>query len=166
MLTALSEKDIDAVQDLYARCTDYFLLQDGVEPDRAEAADLFRDVPPGKTPEDLAVFGLAGDRGLDAVGALLRDYPLEGQFYLPFLVVAADQRSRGLERVFYTALYKWAVDHGAREIQLVVLEDNPSAERFWHARGFDEVRRVGPHTFKQRSHRRIELRHLVSTTLG
>ena len=147
---------------MYARCADYFLLQDGEVADRSDAVQLFRDVPPDKKPEDLTVFGSTGDQGLDGVAAILRDYPSDGVWYLPFMVIDPACRERSLGRAFYTALERWAMERGAREFRLVVLEDNAGGERFWRSLGFDELRRVGPHEFKTKQHRRIELRRLVT----
>lgn len=42
-------------------------------------------------------------------------------------------------------------------MRLAVLEENEAAERFWRSLGYIELRRVGPDTFKSRSHHRVEL---------
>jgi ribosomal protein S18 acetylase RimI-like enzyme len=157
-LALLSGKDVPAVAALYTRCADYFLLQDGEVPGASDAEELFLNVPPGKSPEDLTVFGIMGTQRLDAVAAMLPGYPEDGIWYLPFIVIAPDRRGQGLGRGFYTALEQWAGSRGAREIRLCVLEDNHGGERFWRSLGFEEICRVGPHAFKSKSHRRIEFK--------
>ena len=153
----LTEDDASDVADLYSRCSDYFLLQDGEPATLADARELFSDVPPEKEPRDQTVFGWRGAEGLYAVAAIVRDYPVDGTWYLGFMIVDPARRGRGVGRMIYSAVEDWAVSHGAGEIRLAVLEHNEAGERFWRSRGFEEVRRVGPDSFKTRSHHRIEL---------
>ena len=153
----LSEADAPEVASLYKRCADYFMLQDGAVPTLSDACGLFTDLPPGKAPRDQTVLGWRCGEDLDAIAAILRDYPCEGTWYLGFVMVDARLRGRGLGRSIYAAIEKWAAARGAREIRLAVLEANEAGERFWRSLGFGEVRRVGPDRFKLRLHRRIEL---------
>ena len=106
----LTQADAADVADLYNRCSDYFLLQDGAAPTLDDARELFSDVPPEKSAHNQAVLGWKGPGGLYAIAAILRDYPRDGTWSL----------------------------------------------------GFIEYRRVGPDTFKMRSHRRIELSRRLS----
>lgn len=160
----LSEADAAEVAQLYARCADYFLLQDGMAPTIADANELFTDVPPEKDASDQIVLGWRGNDGLYGIAAILRDYPRHGTWYLGFMIVDAAQRGRGVGRSIYAAIEDWAVARGAAEIRLAVLEANEEGERFWRSLGFDEHRRVGPDLFKVKSHRRIELsRRLIGS---
>lgn len=156
-LTELSESDALDVADLYTRCVDYFLLQDGVSPDHSDAIELFTDVPSEKDAHDQIVLGWKAFGRLHALAAILRDYPDDGIWYLGFMIVDADLRGRGFGRSMYAKVEDWAVARDASEIRLAVLEANTAGERFWRSIGFSEFRRVGPDTFKLRSHRRIEL---------
>ncbi len=106
--------------------------------------------------------GMEGPGGLYAIAAILRDYPRDGTWYLGFVIVDAAQRGRGVGRSIYSTVESWAAARGATEIRLAVLEANEAAERFWRSLGFIEYRRVGPDTFKMRSHRRIELSRRLS----
>ena len=165
-LIELTELDVSDVANLYARCSDYFLLQDGELATAADARDLFFGVPPEKGMQDQVVFGCKGDEGLCAVAAILRDYPLSGTWYLGFMIVDAQRRGRGLGRMIYSAVEHWAVARGAVEIRLAVLEQNEPGARFWRSLGFGEVRRVGPDVFKMRTHNRIELSRVINGGLG
>ena len=149
--------DAPDVASLYSRCADYVLLQDGAVPTLADAHELFTDVPPEKDARDQIVLGWKGADGLYALAAILRDYPHDGAWYLGFMIVDPVQRGRGVGRSIYSKVEDWAAARGATEIRLAVLEANEAGERFWRSLGFSEVRRVGPDTFKMRSHRRIEL---------
>jgi GNAT superfamily N-acetyltransferase len=153
----LTEHDAGEVLDLYARCIDYFMLQDGEPATLADAIELFRDVPEEKTAVDQIVMGWRGQKGLMAVVAILRDYPSDGVWYLGFMIVDAAARGKGIGRSIYDAIERCAVDRGAQEIRLAVLEVNGAAEKFWRSLGYKELRRVGPDTFKARSHYRVEL---------
>src|SRR3546814_14508026 len=80
----------------------------------------------------------------------------------PYTTLFRSQRGRGVGRSIYSTVESWAAARGATEIRLAVLEANEAAERFWRSLGFIEYRRVGPDTFKMRSHRRIELSRRLS----
>ena len=160
-LIELTAADAADVESLYARCADYFLLQDGVVATSADVHELFTDVPPEKDVRDQTILGWKGADGLSAIAAILRDYPRAGVWYLGFMIVDTAERGRGVGGSIYSKVEDWAAARGAKEIRLAVLEANSAGERFWRSLGFSEVRRVGPDTFKMRSHRRIELkRHL------
>ncbi|WP_294246133.1 GNAT family N-acetyltransferase [uncultured Sphingomonas sp.] len=153
----LTEADAPAVADLFVRCADYFLLQDGVMPEPADAVALFADVPPEKAADDQVVLGWRDDRGLYAVAAVLRDYPDDGIWYLGLLLVDGTRRRLGIGRSLYEAIEAWAAARGARHMRLAVLEANVAGECFWRALGFEEIRRVGPDKFKEKRHCRVEL---------
>lgn len=161
----LTEHDADDVVDLYARCIDYFMLQDGEPATLADAIELFRDVPEEKNAVDQIVMGWRGQNGLMAVVAILRDYPSDGVWYLGFMIVDAAARGQGIGRSIYGTIERWAADRGAQEICLAVLEVNAAAERFWRSLGYRQLRRVGPDTFKARSHYRVELCRLLGGNL-
>jgi hypothetical protein len=56
----LTQADAADVADLYNRCSDYFLLQDGAAPTLDDARELFSDVPPEKSAHNQAVLGWKG----------------------------------------------------------------------------------------------------------
>jgi ribosomal protein S18 acetylase RimI-like enzyme len=157
----LSEADAPEIASLYGRCADYSVLQDGVVPSLADAHELFTDVPPEKNAHDQTVLGWRCGEDLNAIAALLRDYPCDGTWYLGFMIVDAKLRGRGLGRSMYAAVETWAATRGATEIRLAVLEANEAGERFWRSLGFGEVRRLELNRFKLRRHRRIELSRYI-----
>ena len=162
----LSEADASDVASLFARCADYFHLQDGLPPTLDDANALFTDVPPDKDARDQTVLGWKDGDGLFAVAAILRDYPRDGTWYLGFMLVDAPRRGGGLGRSLYAAIEQWAAARGSAEIRLAVLEANEAGGRFWRSRGFAELRRVGPDMFKTRSHSRIEFGRKIGGSLG
>lgn len=89
-----------------------------------------------KSAVDQTVISWRGQNGLTAVVAILRDYPSNGVWYLGFMIVNAAARGKGIGRAIYDAIEQWAVDRGAQEIRLAVLEVNGAAERFWRSLGY------------------------------
>lgn len=157
----LSPADAAGIARLYDRCASYFVMQDGVAPDRSDIDDLFRDIPPEKQPIDHIVLGWPGADGLTAVVAILRDYPSEGIWYLGLMLVDPALRGRGYGTSLYATVEARAAAGGAHEVRLAVLEVNKAGLRFWRSLGFEEHRRVGPDRFKTRVHHRIELRRRI-----
>lgn len=160
----LTAADATDVADLYSRCADYFLLQDGAVPTLANAHELFTDVPPEKDAHDQTVLGWRGADGLYAIAAILRNYPHDGAWYIGFMIVDAVQRGQGVGRSIYAWVEQWAAARGATEIRLAVLEANEAGVRFWLSLGFSKVRRVGPNIFNVRIHCRIELNRYLGSS--
>jgi GNAT superfamily N-acetyltransferase len=156
-LSLLAPEDTAAVFDLFSRCAEFFLLQDGEPPTIWDAEELFTDVPASKQPEDQHIFGVWRQGRLDALAALLTDYPEPGDWYLGLLLVDPGLRQCGLGRQIYEWLDQWAADRGARRMRLGVLRDNGAALAFWHALGFRTLRTVGPRSFKGKTHLLDEL---------
>jgi len=73
------------------------------------------------------------------------------------MIVDCAARGQGVGWSIYRTIEEWAAGRGAQEMRLAVVEANEAGERFWRSLGYRELRRVGPDTFKLRSHRRIEL---------
>lgn len=163
--TVLTEVDVGDIAELYVRCADYFLLQDGELATAADAAGLFQDVPPEKEHADQTILGWKGSDGLYAMAAILRDYPSPGTWYLGFLIVDASLRGQGLGHSLYQIIEHWVRERGAKEIRLSVLEANFAGERFWRSLGFSEVRRLGPNAFKTRTHRRVEFNRVLDGSI-
>jgi GNAT superfamily N-acetyltransferase len=156
-LAFLSSSEAAMVLDLYGRCRDYFLLQDGEAAGAPDAEALFTDVPPSKGSEDQLVIGYWRDGKLMGVAALLRHYPNETDWYLGFLLLDPSIRRRGLGRTIYKAIERWSAQRGARRMLLAVLDCNDTALEFWRALGFKAVRTVEASAFKSKLHVRQEL---------
>src|SRR3546814_12505901 len=91
----LTQADAADVADLYNRCSDYFLLQDGAAPTLDDASELFSDVPPEKSAHNKAVLGWKGPCGLHAIEAIRRDYLRNGTWSLGFTFVDANKQGSG-----------------------------------------------------------------------
>ncbi|MDE1150070.1 MAG: GNAT family N-acetyltransferase [Azospirillaceae bacterium] len=157
-LRRLSPDDVPAIADLYARCRDYFLLEGGAPPTVDDAHVLFTDIPESKQAVDQAVFGWGQGGRLDAVAAVLSDYPVVGEWYLGVLLVDPARRGQGVGRTIYGMVEAWAVARGARHMRVAVLEANTAAHGFWRSLGFADLRTVAAERFGRKWHRRVELR--------
>jgi GNAT superfamily N-acetyltransferase len=164
-LKLLSPADAPAVFNMYSRCADFFVLQDGEPPTLTDAEELFTDVPPSKQPEDQSIFGCYRNGRLDALAALLVDYPAPGDWYLGLLLVDPSSRRSGLGRDLYAIIKQWAADRGALRIRIGILQENAPAYPFWRSLGFERLRTVGPRTFKGKTHMLDELATKLGETL-
>jgi hypothetical protein len=57
-IKSLSIDDIDDVDDLNKRCTDFYMLHDGIMPAKDDAVEIFTSLPPGNTYDDKYVLGI------------------------------------------------------------------------------------------------------------
>jgi ribosomal protein S18 acetylase RimI-like enzyme len=64
------------------------------------------------------------------------------RIYIEELVVAPDQRRRGVGRALMAAAGRWGTQRGATQVVLTVWARNGGARRFYRALGFDDVSRV------------------------
>ena len=156
-LTFLSTTQIDAVLDLYRSCPDYFLLQDGELAGLADAQELFTDIPPPASADDLFVIGYWHEETLVGVASLLANHPGKGDWYLGLLLLSPSIRGRGLGGRFYSAIKPWAQAQGATRMLLCVFQEDERAASFWRNLGFEPMRTVSATRFKKKSHVRHEM---------
>jgi ribosomal protein S18 acetylase RimI-like enzyme len=149
LVRRLGVDDIPALQDLFGRCVDHFLLHDGQPPEPDSAAIEFGDVPPGRTQADKHLHGIFERRHPDRMIGLVESvsgYPDEATWFLGLLLIDPAWRRRGLGSAALTALEAMVVEAGYRTIRLAVIEPNREARRFWVRHGFrhEETRKQQP----------------------
>jgi len=112
-------------------------------------------------PEDEALEAAPGSRLRRRVGvAILRmrwrmiGYPFPGDFYVEFLIVDAELRSRGVGGILMGAMEARAREAGVDRITLDVAAKNAAGRRFYERRGMTPV----PDWPKSRLGRRVVLR--------
>lgn len=138
----LTLDDAADVQSLYERCNDYHLAHEGT-PTRATAGEEeLTSLPPGRSIDDKFPFGIYALGG-ELIGylELFRNYPTDGEWWIGLLMLDPKTRRRGLGSRTVEAASAWAANHGARAIQLAVLESDPAAQSFWRRQGFEFARR-------------------------
>jgi GNAT superfamily N-acetyltransferase len=147
-IRALDKADLDRLQDLLVRCSDFIELGTGGPPHPEDAADLLSATPPDRSRKDKLVLGLwltddaAGDSaatGDELAGVLdiVRGYPEESAWFLGLLLLTPELRGRGLGERIYRRVEEWVREQGAATIHLGVLERNPDARRFWERLGYE-----------------------------
>lgn len=150
----LSQEDMAAMQNVYARCLDYMLLVDGHPADPHAVEEEFQSVPPGKSIEDKFVFGIADSRnGIVGLLDILRWYPDETTWWIDTLLFIPESRSKRVGEKVIQGFVDYARAGGARRIMLGVVEENIRAYKFWIKLGFELVRETEPRQFGNKMQR-------------
>ncbi|MBW3570409.1 MAG: GNAT family N-acetyltransferase [Gemmatimonadetes bacterium] len=159
----LGPADAAVVQRLYERCSDYHQLEEGIPTRPGAAAHLLAALPPGREAADKYVLGVRAPGGeLVGVMDLIRDCPDRNEWWLGLLMLDPDVRGSGLGGRLYRAVEQAVRSGGATSIYLGVLEQNPSAERFWRSHGFQELRRQPYTAASGHQSRVIVMRHRLA----
>ena len=149
----LTRRDSDRLQALFERCTDFFELTTGQPPNPTAAEAEFLDVPAGKTPEDLQVFGLC-QRPDTLTGAMIavQDYPAAATWWIGTMLIDPTDRSQGVGSAFYQGFERWLAAQGVTGIELCAIAPNLSGRRFWQRLGFAEICQTPPRPYGQKIH--------------
>ena len=155
--------DADVLQALYQQCADFALLTNGVPFSPTAAREEFEDVPEGKTPEDVHVFGLFDASNVIA-GAIVavRHYPDAQTWWIGLMLLAPDKRGQGLGADFCRAFERWVFAQGDSQLSLCVIEANVSGLRFWQKMGFQLVRTTPPRQRGNKTHKLYVLSKLLN----
>ncbi len=135
---SIGVREVRLLQDLLERCAEFHELVEGAPPRADEAERFLRDYPARW--DERHVIGLArGDGPLCALLDVVSGWPEPGAWWIGLLLAAPEERGKGLGTEIYGALEAWAAARRARELGLVVQQQNPRARRFWERMGFREV---------------------------
>ena len=129
--------DLDAVEGLYSRAADFWILADRRPPDRHKAAAFFTDTPPGCDPAASHRLGLFQAGTLVGVAELSFGFPLAEDAYLGLMLLDATQRGQGLGALFLAQVQARAAP--CQRLYLAVLQDNPRGRAFWESHGFTDT---------------------------
>jgi GNAT superfamily N-acetyltransferase len=159
----LMPDDAEMLQRLYEQCVEFSLLTDGVAPSPSAARDEFAAVPEGKTTEDKYILGLF-DSSSFLVGMVeaIRHYPNNQIWWIGLMMLAPEQRGKGLGADFYRGFERWVLAQGAFQISLSVIEANEPGLQFWQRMGFSVVRKAPPQQFGIKTHERYVLTRIPS----
>jgi GNAT superfamily N-acetyltransferase len=137
-LRELTPSDLDALQSLFERGSDYFLVHEERPPTASEARDDWDVVPVGTPRSHKHVIGLFGP---DLVGVVevVRDWPRPGTWVIGLLLLdpAARRRRTGTRTV--SAIDAWAARSGADRLRVGVVLANSGGLQFWQELGFTQV---------------------------
>lgn len=139
----LSVSDEDIVQALCIRCTDYFRIVEGQEPQEDAAEEILTALPPGKELADKFVWGAFSEGGtLVAVIDLVRDYKEVGEWIIGLLMIDSDMRGNGLGTRLHTYIKERVLAAGGNRLRIGVVTENTGALQFWTKAGYREIGQV------------------------
>lgn len=161
----LEPNEAEVLQRLYEQCADYADLVDGHPPSPFAAREEFLAVPEGKTLQDKFMFGLFDARNI-LVGLIeaIRHYPDDQTWWVGLMMLAPQQRGKGVGSEFYRGFEHWVLGHGAQQVMLSVVEENEQGFSFWKKIGFEVTRKTPPKQFANKTHRLYVMRRTVDAT--
>jgi RimJ/RimL family protein N-acetyltransferase len=138
---ALDAENGASLEELFARCNDYFELTFGLPPGPAEVQSAFVALPEGKSYDDKFLLGMFDADRLTGHVDIIRDYPESGHWTLGLILLEPDARSDGLGTEVMTALAAWVRDQGGSMLRAGVVAWNLPALRYFERAGFRAVDR-------------------------
>lgn len=150
-IESLTRDKLTMVEALNAKCSDYYLLHEGVLPSEREALEIFIVLPPGKDYEDKFVLGIfKGGTELIGIVDIVKDFPAEREWMLGLLLLDPEERGKRLGKLVHKALVQWAAGLGARCFRIGVIEDNYKGKKFWTDLGYVKIERGAMNVAKKK----------------
>lgn len=142
-IESLCIDDCNIVEELCEKCSDYYLLVEGVLPSKKDAAEIFMDLPPNKDYEDKYVLGIFRyDNKLVGIVDIVKDFPDNSEWMIGLMLIEIDERGNGLGRIVHEELKKWAADLGAKSFRIGVVTENYKGMKFWSNLGYKKIKEV------------------------
>jgi GNAT superfamily N-acetyltransferase len=142
-IKSLTINNLKSIESLNLKCSDYYLLHDGVLPSKKDALEIFSSLPPGKSYEDKFVLGIYKSRDeLIGIIEIVRDFPVIGEWMLGLLFIEPDERHHGLGRRVHEALVQWAITLGSRSFRIGVIKENHKGKKFWSDLGYLQIKEM------------------------
>jgi len=138
----LSDPDLPKLKDLCLVCTAFYELVEGQPATEATAAEILGPLEPRYVHGTKHVWGVEAQGKLVAVAELLEGHPTTHDWYIGLLLVAPEQRRKGLGTRFCEMILDWLAVHRATTVRLVVHKQNVVARTFWERQGFVPEREV------------------------
>lgn len=140
-IESLTSDLLKIVEVLNEKCSDYYILHEGVLPSKKEALEIFGALPPGKNYQDKFVLGIFNDRDeLKGIIDIVKNFPVNGEWMLGLLLIEPEERGNGLGKLVHEALVQWGITLGAKSFQIVVIEDNYNGRKFWSDLGYIKIK--------------------------
>jgi hypothetical protein len=90
----LSKDNNNIVEKLCEKCTDYYILSDGVFPSKEEIDKIFIDLPPNKNFEDKFLLGAYKSGELVGIVDIIKDFPTIGEWMLGLMLIEPEERGK------------------------------------------------------------------------
>ena len=148
----LTVENIKLVELLCEKCSDYYILHDGILPSTEEAKEIFTAIPPNKSYDDKFVLGIFNyNNELIGIVDIVKDFPIIGEWMLGLMLIEPKARGNGLGKVVHESLVKWAKNLGAKSFRIGVIEENCKGINFWNNLGYKKIKEVNM-DFKAKKH--------------
>jgi Acetyltransferases, including N-acetylases of ribosomal proteins len=142
-LKTLTINDLQLLQTLLEKCSDYLAFQDGEPVKPSAAQDLFKARPEGIDDNDKVILGIFNaSEQLVGVFDLIKSYPNSRTLTLGLMILDTFSRGKGLGSIAFEILEEWAVSKKFNKIRLGVLFGNEKGLRFWKKMGLMEIGEV------------------------
>lgn len=140
-IESLTRDKLILIETLNRKCSDYYLLHDGVLPSKKEALEIFNSLPPGKNYEDKFTLGIYKfTNELVGITDIVKDFPDEGEWMLGLLLIEPKERGNGLGKLIHEALVQWAITLESKSFRIGVIEDNFKGKKFWSDLGYMKLK--------------------------
>ncbi|SHJ30840.1 Acetyltransferase (GNAT) domain-containing protein [Clostridium cavendishii DSM 21758] len=146
MVKQLFKTENRIVEELCEKCSDYYILHDGIVPSKEEIDEVFTALPPNKNYEDKFVLGIYKFDELVGIVDIIKDYHISGEWMIGLMMIELKERRNGLGRMVHEALIAWATS-----FRIGVIEDNYNGIKFWSALGYTKIKEVNM-KFKIKTH--------------
>lgn len=150
-MRALSKESKNIVENLCKKCSDYYILHDGILPSKEEVDEIFMALPPNKSYEDKFVLGIYKFDTLIGIVDIIKNFPTDGEWMMGLMLIQPEERGNGLGKIVHGALVEWAKDLGAKSFRIGVIEDNYRGINFWSSLGYIKIKDVNMN-FKEKTH--------------
>ncbi len=137
-LRELTRADLPAVQALFERAADYFVLHEQRQPAPDEAETEWASVPPDTPRDHKHVLGWFAPE-LAGVAEVVRDWPRPGTWVVGLLLLDPAARGSGAGTAIVGEIDARAARSGADRLRIAVILANTRGMRFWQRLGFAEV---------------------------
>lgn len=139
----ISIDEIKIVEDLCQKCSDYFIIQEGISLFKENAKEIFESIPPNKSYKDKHIFGIfKNEKQLVGIIDIVKDFPIDGEWMLGLMVIEPSERSNGLGKIMHEKLVLWAASLGAKSFRIGVIKDNCKGYKFWYSLGYRKFNEV------------------------
>jgi ribosomal protein S18 acetylase RimI-like enzyme len=132
----LTAADRPRLLQLCQRCAAFYELVEGQPPSDETAAEILGPLDAKYARGTKHVWGVEKAGALIAVAELLEGYPSAHDWYIGLLLIAPEQRRRGVGTQLCASLLDWMGERGASIVRLVVHRQNAGARAFWPRQGF------------------------------
>jgi GNAT superfamily N-acetyltransferase len=138
----LGPPDLPRLKELCIACSAFYEVTEGQAADEATAVEILGPLEPKYRHGTKHVWGVETGGDLIAVAELLEGHPSAHDWYVGLLLVAPEQRRKGLGTQLCLAMLDWMRGRGATTVRLVVHKQNLVARTFWERQGFRAEREV------------------------